>query len=95
VDDAKESLGEGSIFGLLTAGTAYTIVQVMGYNPGSLAVLLYFQLFSAILLTMRSKMAAPLMPFLKRIVVVAEGEEMKLKRVLTGEEYRVRDVEKV
>lgn len=95
MDKVKESLVEGSIYGLLSAGTAYTIVQIMGYNPRSLAILLYFQLLTGILLTMRSRIAAPLMPFLKRIVVVAEGEEMKLKRILTGEEYRVRDVEKV
>jgi hypothetical protein len=91
----KEKLVEGTVYGVLAAATAYIIVKMMGYNPQSLAVILYFQILTAILLTVRSEITSPLMPLLKRIVVVAEGEEMKLKRLLTGEEYRVRDVEKL
>ncbi len=91
-----ESVKEGSVYGILLAATTYIIVQLMGYSHRSLMVVLYIQLVSAILLTAKSNLSEPLKPYLERIVVVAEGEEMKLKRLLTGEEYRVRgDVEKV
>jgi hypothetical protein len=95
MDKFKERLVEGTIYGILAAATAYIIVRIIGYNPVSLAIILYFQILTAILLTVRSEIASPLMPLLKRIVIVAEGEEMKLKRLLTGEEYKVRDVEKL
>lgn len=94
-DRARNSIIEGTVYGVLSAATAFLVVRVMGYNPESLAVLLYLYVVSGVLLTARSKIAAPFIPLLKRVVIVAEGEEMKLKRILTGEEYRVRDVEKL
>jgi hypothetical protein len=91
-----ESLKEGAIYGILLAATTYVVVQVMGYSHRSLMVVLYIQIVAAILLTARSRLAAPLKPYLDRIVVVAEGEEMKLKKLLTGEEYKVKgEVEKL
>jgi hypothetical protein len=91
-----ESLKEGVIYGIILAATTYTVVQIMGYSHKSLAVVLYIQIMAGIILTAKSRIATPLKPYLDRLVVVAEGEEMKLKKLLTGEEYRVKgEVEKL
>lgn len=92
----KEQLIEGTVYGVLTAATAYLIVNFLGYNPETLTALLYLYIFSAILINMKAELEPLSIPFLKRIVVVAEGEEMKMKRLLTGEEYKVNgEVEKL
>lgn len=92
----KQAVRDGLFYGLFIAATAYTAVRIMGYNPQSLMVLLYLYVLSGILLNVKSELAKPLTPLLKRIVIVAEGEEMKSKKLLTGEEYKVKgDVEKL
>ncbi len=92
----KESFRNGLLYGIVTALLAYSVVQLMGYNSQSLMVLLYLYVVSAIVLNLKTEIAAPLGPLLKRVVIVAEGEEMKLKRLLTGEEYRINgEVEKL
>jgi hypothetical protein len=92
----RESLRNGLLYGIAVALVAYSIVQFIGYNPQSLMVLLYLYVLQSVILKVKTDLAQPLLPLLKRIVIVAEGEEMKLKRLLTGEEYRVNgDVEKL
>lgn len=92
----RESLRNGLLYGIAVALVAYSIVQFIGYNPQSLMILLYLYVFQSVILKVKTDFAQPLLPLLKRIVIVAEGEEMKLKRLLTGEEYRVNgDVEKL
>ena len=92
----KQELKDGLLYGVLTAATAYTTVMLMGFNHRSLAVLLYLYVISASLINLKSEIFTPLKPFLKKIVIVAEDEEIKLKRLLTGETYKIRgDVEKL
>ncbi|MFB6158146.1 MAG: hypothetical protein ABEJ95_00620 [Candidatus Nanohalobium sp.] len=92
----RDSVKEGAIYGMLVSGAAYTLVQFLGYSSRSLAVILYLFLISAILINVKSEMSEPLKPYLDRLVLVAEGEELKMKKLLTGEKYRVRgDVEKL
>jgi hypothetical protein len=92
----KDSFKEGTIYGILLAGFAFLIVQFLGYSPRSLSLLLYLYVISSILLTMKSEISEPIKPLLEKVVIVAEGEEMKMKKLLTGEEYRLRgEVEKL
>jgi len=92
----KEHFIEGSIYGILSASTAYMIVHYFGFNPQTLPILLYIYIITAIAINMKAEIEMLSLPFLKRIVVVAEGEEMKLKRLFTGEEYKINgDVEKL
>lgn len=92
----RESLRNGLLYGIVVALVAYSIVQFVGYNPQSLMILLYLYVLQSVILNVKTDLAQPLTPLLKRVVIVAEGEEMKLKRLLTGEEYRVNgDVEKL
>lgn len=92
----RESFRNGLLYGIAVALVAYSIVHFIGYNPQSLMILLYLYVFQSVVLKLKTELAQPLTPLLKRIVIVAEGEEMKLKRLLTGEEYRVNgDVEKL
>jgi hypothetical protein len=93
---AKESFQQGLIYGLIIAGTAYATVKIIGYNPQSLTLILYLYILSSVILNMKTELATPLKPLLKRIVIVAEGEEIKLKKLLTGEEYKINgDIEKL
>jgi hypothetical protein len=92
----KDELVEGTTYGILTAGLAYLVVHFMGFNPETLPLLLYIYVVSAVIINMKAEIEQLSLPYLRRLVVVAEGEEMKLKRILTGEEYRVNgDVEKL
>ena len=92
----RDELVEGTAYGILTAGLAYLIVHFMGFNPRTLPLLLYIYVVSAVIINMKAEIEQLSLPYLRRLVVVAEGEEMKLKRILTGEEYRVNgDVEKL
>jgi hypothetical protein len=92
----KQELKDGLLYGVLTAGAAYATVMIMGFNHGSLAVLLYLYVVSSALINLKAEILTPFKPLLKKIVVVAEGEEVKMKKLLTGETYRVRgEVEKL
>ena len=92
----KQSFIEGAVYGLLSAATAYFIVRYAGFNPQTLSAILYLNIITAILINMKAEVEELSISFLKNLVVVAEGEEMKLKRILTGEEYRVKgEVEKL
>jgi hypothetical protein len=92
----KQSAIEGAVYGAIIAGAAYIIVQVMGFSSTSLSVILYLFIVSTILVNVKSELATPIKPYLERLVIVAEGEEMKMRKLLTGEKYRVNgDVEKL
>lgn len=92
----KQELIEGSVYGVLAASTAYIVVHFMGFSPQTLPILLYFYVISGILINLKAELDHLSIPYMKRLVLVAEGEEMKLKRLLTGEEYKVNgQVEKV
>ena len=92
----KEAFIEGTVYGILSASIGYLLVYYFGFGSYTLPLLLYLNIFSVIVVNMKAEIEAISLSFLKRLVVVAEGEEMKLKRLFTGEEYRVKgDVEKL
>ncbi|MFB6100171.1 MAG: hypothetical protein ABEK16_02755 [Candidatus Nanohalobium sp.] len=92
----KQDAIEGAVYGAVIAGAAYTIVQAMGFSSTSLSVILYLFIVSTILVNVKSELATPIKPYLENLVIVAEGEEMKMRKLLTGEKYRVKgDVEKL
>jgi len=91
----KEELIEGSVYGILAASTGYMVVHFMGFSPETVPILLYLFVISGILINLKAELDHLSIPYMKRLALVAEGEEMKLKRLLTGEEYKVGRVEKV
>ena len=92
----KQEAIEGAVYGAIIAGGCFVVVQVMGFSSRSLSVILYLFILSTVLVNVKSEISEPLKPYLERLVIVAEGEEMKMKKLLTGQEYKVRgDVEKL
>jgi len=92
----KEYFIEGAVYGLFSAATMYAVVQYAGYNPQTLALLIYIQIISGILINMKSEIEALSLPYLKKLVLVHEGENIEMRKLSTGEKYRIRgDVEKL
>jgi len=92
----KEYFIEGAVYGLFSAATMYAVVQYAGYNPQTLALLIYIQIISGILINMKSEIEALSLPYLKKLVLVHEGENIEMRKLSTGEKYRVKgDVEKL
>lgn len=92
----KEYFIEGAVYGMFFAATMYAVIQFAGFNPQTLAILIYIQIISGILINMKSEVDALSLPYLKKLVLVDEGENIEMRKISTGEKYRVKgDVEKL
>lgn len=95
----KKAVKNGSIIGLSFSGIALLCLRIFGVNRTTLTGLLYLYVltavFTAVLLSefdLRSRIES----LIGNIVVVIEGEELVLKRLVTGEKYEVKgDLEKI
>lgn len=87
--------------GLTTYGIAYFIVKYSGFNSTSFTLISYLYIFLAVIIGLRYEAgsltnSSSLISTLKNIVIVIEGEEMKMKRLFTGEKYKLKgEIEKV
>jgi hypothetical protein len=87
--------------GLAAYGAAYFIVKSSGFNSTSFTIISYLYIALAVILGLRYEVgnltnSSSLISTLKNIVIVIEGEEMKLKRLFTGEKYKLKgEIEKV
>lgn len=83
--------------GLFFAGMGALIIRFFGFTEISLIAILYLMVALAVVQGLKHRDFSSVMPsFLERIVVVVEGEELKMKKLLTGEKYRVKgDLEKL
>jgi len=82
--------------GLSFAGIGSILVQFQGFTQTTLIVLLYMMVVLAVIQGLKHRESFPAPSFLERIVLVAEGEELKMKKLLTGEKYKVKgDLEKL
>lgn len=87
--------------GLSFYGIAYLTVKFLGYNSESFMIISYLYLVLAAIIGLKYEMkkfteSSSLFSGLKNVVVVAEGEEMTLKRIFTGEKYKVKgEIEKI
>jgi hypothetical protein len=85
--------------GLSFAGIASVIARFIGFNQSTFTIFLYLYVLQAAYSPLKQLLSerADFSPdILHRLVIVAEGEEMKMRKVLTGEKYRVDgDIEKL
>lgn len=83
--------------GLSFAGAGALTIRFLGFTETSLVIILYMMVVLAVVQGLKHRGSSSMIPsFLERIVIVAEGEEMKIKKLLTGEKYRVEgDLEKL
>lgn len=85
----RKRLKFGAVAGVVFAGLAYLVTYRMGFNPTSLSFLLYLYVFLGLISGFSFEDLKDSWDVLDRFVVVAEEEELKLKKIFTGEEYRV------
>lgn len=87
--------------GLTFSSIALLSVKILGYGSKSFMVISYLYVILAVIIGLKYeiKMANSsdsLLSVLRNIVVVIEGEEMKLKKLFTGEKYKIKgEVEKL
>lgn len=85
----KDALEKGAIQGLLAAGTAFLVVNFLGYNTTSLSILLYMFLIFGAFFELKNSLQLGLRDLLGEVVIVAEEEEKTLKRVFKDKKYKV------
>lgn len=87
-----------ALFGLSCYGIAYGIVNFFGFTSRSFTALAYLYIVLSLVVGLYYQLDrhGGLQSFLDNIVVVIEGEEMKLKKLVSGEKYRLDgEVEKI
>jgi len=90
-DDVRRVL-KGCAAGLVFASTAYGLARTLGYGPISFTAIAYLFVVEGALLTglnAFSKRFGGLADTIRNLVVVIEDEETKVKRLATGEVYRL------
>lgn len=87
----KKKLLSGAAIGLSFAGIASLIVRFIGFNANSLTVFLYLYVILGVFYPLKNHVidTSSLPDILHRIVIVAEGEELKMRKLVTGEKYRI------
>lgn len=84
--------------GLSFYGIAYGVVKFSGFNSASFTVISYLYIALGLILGAYYELQNHdgLGGFLHNLVVVVEGEEMELKKIFTGEKYRLKgEIEKI
>lgn len=90
----KRNVLKGAFTGVIFAFVAYFLASVNGFNESSFTLLLYLYVFLGVLASV--ELTDFETDLFDKIVIVAEEEELKMKKLFTGEEYRVKGtVEKV
>nr|EGQ40216.1 MAG: hypothetical protein J07AB56_09440 [Candidatus Nanosalinarum sp. J07AB56] len=83
---------EGAATGLVFMGVAYGVVRSMGYGQSSFTVVSYLFIVEGVAMVgLRSlgDSVGGLRGLLENVVVVMDEEERKVKRLATGEIYRL------
>lgn len=86
------------LMGLSAYGIAYAIVNFNGFTSSSFTAIAYLYIILAISVGLYSEIDSHggFRSFLDKIVVVIEGEEMELKKLISGEKYRLNgEIEKI
>lgn len=86
----NEALEKAAIQGLLTAGLAFIIVQVIGFNTVSLSLLLYMFILFGAFFELKNSLDIGIADLFGEVLVVAEEEEKTLKRIFKGKKYKVK-----
>lgn len=86
------------LIGLSFYGIAYGIVNFLGVTKNSFMILSYLYILLAVITTIYHEIDryGGFSGFLDNIVLVIEGEEMKLKKLVSGEKYKLKgEIEKI
>ena len=93
--DRKELL-IGAITGLGFASIASILVRFLGFTSRALTMLLYLYVVLGVLPAIKQLVSGKLEDISTSIVLVKEGEELELKKIIGGESYRVKgEIEKI
>lgn len=79
----------GAALGTVFAGIAYLIADFRGFNSSSFLPILYLYVVLGVVSRFKLEDAAGYWDRLEKIMIVANEEETKLKKVVTGEEYEI------
>lgn len=86
------------LFGMSFYGIAYGVVRFLGFTSSSFTILAYLYVILGVSLGSYYEIDSHggFKEFLSNIVVVIEGEELELKRLISGEKYRLKgEIEKI
>ncbi|WP_414837743.1 hypothetical protein ACK3SF_05745 [Candidatus Nanosalina sp. VS9-1] len=83
-----QKIKKGGLIGVIFALIAYVIALRNGFNQSTFTLFLYLYVGLGVIASLEfSDLQAR--GFLDRIVIVAEDEEKKLKKLFSDEEYRI------
>jgi len=85
----RKEVKRGAIVGGLFAGLAYFFTYKFGFNSTTLSIVLYLYVILGVLMAFDFQDFVKSREFLEKIVIVAEEEELKMKKVFTGEKYKI------
>ncbi len=85
----RRKVARGGIHGLIFLLLAYAVVYTQGYGGNSLIAIMYIIILATIWMEVKDEIELPDSRFLERIVIVSEGEDLKMRKVFTGEKYKV------
>lgn len=94
----KKKVLYGAAFGLFFASIASMVARYRGFNPETFTVFLYLYVALGALYPVKKAISSgELLPdMMHRLVIVAEGEELRMKKLFTGEKYKVKgEIEKL
>lgn len=77
---------------MVFSGVAYLVVRFSGYGWRSLTVLLYLYVFMGVMVSVAGSfdlLDSSVAEILDRVVLVAGQEELVLRKLVSGEKYRV------
>lgn len=86
------------LLGLGFYGISYGVVKFLGFTSRSFTVIAYLYIILGLLTGVYYEIQdhGGFQSFLDNIVVVIEGEEMKLKKLVSGEKYKLKgEIEKI
>ncbi|MFO7793352.1 MAG: hypothetical protein R6V35_00050 [Candidatus Nanohaloarchaea archaeon] len=88
--------------GLAAAAIIFGTVEIIGFNSYTWSMILYMYIVLAVFVSMESRYDSGLKEIVNhlgnirsRMLFVIDEEERKVKRVFTGEEFKIKDSEKV
>lgn len=84
-----KALKVGGFIGAVFAGVAYLLTSSMGFDPESLTYILYLYIALGVVASLDLQDIVSDRGFFDRVLIVAEEEEQKLKKVFSDEEYRI------
>ncbi|MFB6213186.1 MAG: hypothetical protein ABEJ07_01320 [Candidatus Nanohaloarchaea archaeon] len=88
----KREAIRGAALGMIFSGIAYLVVRFSGYGWRSLTVLLYLYVFMGATISAAGSfdiLDSSIAEIFDRVVLVAEREELVLRKLVSGEKYRV------